>query len=86
MLNVCRKCGGCKREIVQGNYLGCMGEFFHPECFCCCACGYPITEPEVGNYMNSLIFNIKITIYLKLDFSYLKVNGFLFFIIVLFVR
>ncbi|KAH6777646.1 DA1-related protein 2 [Perilla frutescens var. frutescens] len=41
-----RKCGGCEREIANGNYLGCMGTFFHPECFCCCACGYPITEHE----------------------------------------
>ncbi|XP_042014340.1 protein DA1-related 2-like isoform X1 [Salvia splendens] len=41
-----RKCGGCEREIVQGNYLGCMGTFFHPECFCCFACGHPITELE----------------------------------------
>lgn len=24
-----------------------MGTFFHPECFCCRACGHPITEHEV---------------------------------------
>ncbi|KAK4743142.1 hypothetical protein SAY87_001143 [Trapa incisa] len=41
-----RTCGGCHREIDYGNYLGCMGTFFHPECFCCRACGYPITEHE----------------------------------------
>ncbi|XP_019151542.1 PREDICTED: protein DA1-related 2-like isoform X2 [Ipomoea nil] len=41
-----RVCGGCHREIGYGNYLGCMGTFFHPECFCCYACGYPITEHE----------------------------------------
>ncbi|XP_030534465.1 protein DA1-related 2 isoform X1 [Rhodamnia argentea] len=41
-----RVCGGCNREIGYGNYLGCMGTFFHPECFCCRACGYPITEYE----------------------------------------
>ncbi|XP_042018209.1 protein DA1-related 2-like isoform X1 [Salvia splendens] len=41
-----RKCGGCEREILQGNYLGCMGTFFHRECFCCFACGHPITELE----------------------------------------
>lgn len=41
-----RKCGGCKHDIVHGNYLGCMGTFFHPECFRCFACGYPIAEPE----------------------------------------
>lgn len=44
----CRKCGGCKHDIVHGNYLGCMGTFFHPECFRCFACGYPIAEHEVG--------------------------------------
>ncbi|XP_019192635.1 PREDICTED: protein DA1-related 2-like isoform X3 [Ipomoea nil] len=41
-----RVCGGCHREIGFGNYLGCMGTFFHPECFRCHACGYPITEHE----------------------------------------
>ncbi|XP_073136736.1 protein DA1-related 2 isoform X2 [Henckelia pumila] len=41
-----RICGGCKRDIGYGNYLGCMGTFFHPECFRCHACGYPITEHE----------------------------------------
>ncbi|KAM3358959.1 protein DA1-related 2-like isoform X2 [Capsicum galapagoense] len=42
----CRKCGGCQRDIGSGNYLGCMGTFFHPECFLCHACGFPITEFE----------------------------------------
>ncbi|KAL8210710.1 hypothetical protein R6Q57_005147 [Mikania cordata] len=41
-----RVCGGCNRDIGYGNYLGCMGKFFHPKCFCCCACHYPITEHE----------------------------------------
>ncbi|KAL0401289.1 UNVERIFIED_CONTAM: protein DA1-related 2 [Sesamum latifolium] len=41
-----RTCAGCKREIGYGNYLGCMGTFYHPECFRCRACGYPITEHE----------------------------------------
>ncbi|CAI9772967.1 unnamed protein product [Fraxinus pennsylvanica] len=41
-----RVCGGCNQEIGYGNYLGCMGTFFHPECFRCHACGYPITEDE----------------------------------------
>ncbi|CAL1387425.1 unnamed protein product [Linum trigynum] len=41
-----RLCGGCHREIGYGNYLGCMGMFFHPECFRCRSCGYPITETE----------------------------------------
>ncbi|KAL0303782.1 UNVERIFIED_CONTAM: protein DA1-related 2 [Sesamum radiatum] len=42
-----RTCAGCKREIGYGNYLGCMGTFYHPECFRCRACGYPITEHEI---------------------------------------
>ncbi|CAN0909577.1 Protein DA1-related 2, partial [Linum grandiflorum] len=41
-----RLCGGCHREIGYGNYLGCMGMFFHPECFRCHSCAYPITETE----------------------------------------
>uniref|UniRef100_A0A9I9DTJ1 LIM zinc-binding domain-containing protein n=1 Tax=Cucumis melo TaxID=3656 RepID=A0A9I9DTJ1_CUCME len=41
-----RYCGGCNRAIGYGNYLGCMGTFFHPGCFCCRSCGYPITEHE----------------------------------------
>ncbi|KAI3734909.1 hypothetical protein L6452_14390 [Arctium lappa] len=41
-----RICGGCNRDIGYSNYLGCMGTFFHPECFRCRACGYPITEHE----------------------------------------
>ncbi|KAL5717247.1 Protein DA1-related 2 [Ranunculus cassubicifolius] len=41
-----RLCGGCNREIGSGNYLGCMGAFWHPECFCCHACRHPITEHE----------------------------------------
>ncbi|KAK4480246.1 hypothetical protein RD792_013312 [Penstemon davidsonii] len=60
-----RICGGCKREIGYGNYLGCMGTFFHPECFRCHSCGYPITEHE-GKILtinlvsrSSLILNVK---------------------------
>ncbi|GAB2299712.1 Protein DA1- 2 [Dionaea muscipula] len=41
-----RTCGGCNQDIGHGNYLGCMGTFFHPDCFCCRACGNPITERE----------------------------------------
>ncbi|XP_057475978.1 protein DA1-related 2 isoform X3 [Actinidia eriantha] len=41
-----RVCGGCNRDIGHGNYLGCMGTFFHPECFCCRSCGLPIREHE----------------------------------------
>lgn len=43
----CRLCGGCHGNIGYGNYLGCMGKFFHPDCFRCTYCGYPITENEV---------------------------------------
>ncbi|CAN8317373.1 unnamed protein product [Cochlearia groenlandica] len=39
-------CGGCNRDIGMGNYLGCMGTFFHPDCFLCHSCSYPITEHE----------------------------------------
>ncbi|XP_044461304.1 protein DA1-related 2-like isoform X2 [Mangifera indica] len=41
-----RLCAGCRRDIGYGNYLGCMGTFFHPDCFRCHSCGYPITEHE----------------------------------------
>ncbi|XP_022138892.1 protein DA1-related 2 isoform X2 [Momordica charantia] len=41
-----RYCGGCNRAIGYGNYLGCMGTYFHPSCFRCRSCGYPITEHE----------------------------------------
>ncbi|PRQ59304.1 putative transcription factor interactor and regulator LIM family [Rosa chinensis] len=39
-------CGGCQQDIRYGNYLGCMGTFFHPQCFCCRSCGRPIVENE----------------------------------------
>ncbi|XP_050385374.1 protein DA1-related 2 isoform X2 [Argentina anserina] len=41
-----RTCGGCKQDILYGNYLECMGTFFHPQCFCCRSCGHPIVENE----------------------------------------
>ncbi|KAG4181387.1 hypothetical protein ERO13_A10G224200v2 [Gossypium hirsutum] len=41
-----RVCAGCHRDIGYGNYLGCMGAYFHPNCFRCHSCGYPITEHE----------------------------------------
>ncbi|XP_028096681.1 protein DA1-related 2-like isoform X1 [Camellia sinensis] len=44
-----RVCGGCNRDIGCGNYLGCMGSFFHPECFRCRSCGFPITEHEFSS-------------------------------------
>ncbi|GMP23176.1 hypothetical protein CsSME_00000866 [Camellia sinensis var. sinensis] len=44
-----RVCGGCNRDIGCGNYLGCMGDFFHPECFRCRSCGFPITEHEFSS-------------------------------------
>nr|XP_043613239.1 protein DA1-related 2-like [Erigeron canadensis] len=43
---VYRVCGGCNRDIGYSNYLRSMETFFHPECFRCHACDYPITELE----------------------------------------
>lgn len=42
-----RVCGGCKREISNGRYLSSMGNYWHPKCFRCHACGHPIYETEV---------------------------------------
>ncbi|KAL1308108.1 hypothetical protein HN51_050040 [Arachis hypogaea] len=39
-------CGGCNQEILYGNCLGCLDTYFHPDCFRCHACQYPITERE----------------------------------------
>ncbi|EOY17988.1 hypothetical protein QUC31_006665 [Theobroma cacao] len=41
-----RVCSGCHYDIGYGNYLGCMGVYFHPNCFRCHSCGNPITEHE----------------------------------------
>ncbi|KAF8397387.1 hypothetical protein HHK36_016300 [Tetracentron sinense] len=41
-----RFCGGCNNDIGCGKYLVCLGAFWHPGCFCCYSCGYPITEHE----------------------------------------
>ncbi|XP_019461198.1 PREDICTED: protein DA1-related 2-like [Lupinus angustifolius] len=41
-----RICGGCDREIVHGNCLSCMDSYFHPDCFRCHSCSYPITDRE----------------------------------------
>lgn len=59
-----RVCGGCNQEIMYGNCLGCMDTYFHPNCFRCHSCGYPITEREV--VWPSLIFlgDVKIISYL----------------------
>lgn len=53
-----RICGGCNSDIGSGNYLGCMGTFFHPECFRCHSCGYAITEHEVYIYAHIYIYII----------------------------
>ncbi|XP_029120706.1 LIM domain-containing protein HDR3 isoform X2 [Elaeis guineensis] len=50
-----RVCGGCNREIGYGHYLSCMGTFWHPQCFCCHACGQPISEPEIPTNRAGLI-------------------------------
>lgn len=39
-------CGGCNHEIGYGQYLTCMGAFWHPQCFRCHSCHQPITESE----------------------------------------
>ena len=57
MAVICRVCGACKQDIGFGNYLGCMGTFFHPECFRCRSCGYPITEHEVFVLLGFLNIN-----------------------------
>lgn len=75
---ICRVCGGCKREIGQGNYLGCIGTFFHPQCFRCRACNCPITEHEVG----LLIFDF---FHLQ-DYLFYQILIYFFSIEVLFVR
>ncbi|XP_020210290.1 protein DA1-related 2 [Cajanus cajan] len=41
-----RICEGCNREILYGNCLGVGHSYFHPECFRCHSCRYPITERE----------------------------------------
>ncbi|KAE8669299.1 Protein DA1-related 2 [Hibiscus syriacus] len=41
-----RVCAGCHKEIGYGNYLRCMGAYFHPNCFRCRSCGFPITQHE----------------------------------------
>ncbi|KAK4277911.1 hypothetical protein QN277_015832 [Acacia crassicarpa] len=41
-----RVCGGCKREIAYGSCLKCNNIYFHPGCFRCHSCRYPITEQE----------------------------------------
>ncbi|XP_043698817.1 protein DA1-related 2-like isoform X2 [Telopea speciosissima] len=50
-----RFCGGCNRDIGYGNYLGCMGTYWHPECFRCHACHHPITENEIPTNGSGLI-------------------------------
>ncbi|RVX15020.1 Protein DA1 [Vitis vinifera] len=48
-----RICAGCNTEIGHGRFLSCMGAVWHPECFRCHGCGYPISDYEYsmnGNY------------------------------------
>ena len=61
-----RVCAGCHSEIGNGNYLGCMGAHFHPKCFRCHSCGYPITEHEVVLF----IFGSKRTLSLAFQISF----------------
>lgn len=41
-----RVCAGCNKQIGHGRFLSCMGGVWHPECFCCHACGLPIDDYE----------------------------------------
>ncbi|XP_026414253.1 protein DA1-related 2-like isoform X2 [Papaver somniferum] len=41
-----RLCGGCNGDLGYGDYLLCMGAFWHPSCFRCYACDYQIVEHE----------------------------------------
>ncbi|XP_054797130.1 protein DA1-related 2 isoform X2 [Prosopis cineraria] len=41
-----RICGGCKQEVDYANCLTCNDTHFHPWCFRCHSCRYPITEHE----------------------------------------
>ncbi|KAI3937443.1 hypothetical protein MKW98_018742 [Papaver atlanticum] len=41
-----RLCGGCNSDLGYGDYLLCMGAFWHPSCFRCYACGCQIVEHE----------------------------------------
>ncbi|RZC84220.1 hypothetical protein C5167_046999 [Papaver somniferum] len=43
-----RLCDGCNGDLGYGDYLLCMGAFWHPSCFRCYACGYQIVEHEGG--------------------------------------
>lgn len=40
-----------------------MGAFFHPECFRCHACGYPITEHEVSPLISKYFHYIQFTLF-----------------------
>lgn len=41
-----RTCAGCNMDIGHGRFLSCMGAVWHPECFCCHACGRQISDHE----------------------------------------
>lgn len=47
-----------------------MGAFFHPECFRCHACGYPITEHEVSPLISKDFLYIQI--HSVLDIAFIK--------------
>ena len=36
-------CKGCNK-VIQGQYIKALDAAWHPECFCCAACGQPISE------------------------------------------
>ncbi|XP_020526595.1 protein DA1-related 2 isoform X2 [Amborella trichopoda] len=41
-----RICAGCNSAVGYGRFLSCMGAVWHPQCFCCHACGEPISDPQ----------------------------------------
>ncbi|XP_047336375.1 protein DA1-like [Impatiens glandulifera] len=41
-----RICTGCNREIGHGRFLNCIGGIWHPECFRCHRCNFPISDYE----------------------------------------
>ncbi|KAL9246008.1 hypothetical protein vseg_019593 [Gypsophila vaccaria] len=47
-----RTCTGCGADIGNGQFLSCMGGFWHPGCFCCHVCNKPISDYEFSMSRN----------------------------------
>ncbi|PPS19224.1 hypothetical protein GOBAR_AA01339 [Gossypium barbadense] len=50
-----RICAGCNTEIGHGRFLNCLNAFWHPECFHCHACNFPISDYEIPTNPAGLI-------------------------------